>query len=1059
MNKSRREFSSRSKSFNSNANKKTQKHAKSWDNKKAQPFPASSMSPGLGKKKNAYKDEHISNGFERQNKSKIVTIPAPKPVPKKVSSVIVENGKASVKATSNEKFKAKNENSSNSYAKVNSNHSKNSNSEKATAKRKNERDVVGVKKRKLPKSESDSDAEDYIDKFFQDVVMGAEDVQDESSSSEEDLTSESDSNSSKDSEEDDGLPFEKLLEYYGSYQDKKQRDISKRIPQKVGKVKSHAAKGCSKSSSHNGWIEEDNDVGLIYHDSDDDRDDTCKALVPVDDSLETSEDDVDFLPDEFGEEEGDDISDEEDVLSELEDDSLDEEFSSGEDSSSMGDDYFVSDSEDYDSEEDEELSILDEEEDESYWDDSYDSEDDEDYEPSEEDDDLFIGRGSARIYEIDDNNVSFNSDIDSAQIVEIPSDDGRKYSVPTSASESQSDDDEIELCPELVPIYDTHGRLIDNAGMLERKHKKREKSPKASNECKPVAVRSPQASKQLEQMECDDASQSSHKEYCSQSSSPRIGDTASTESCPIGDEFTVPTNYRFYDSIDMRMSLALLKDTIFFSGSLTVQPLIGGLEVMGYYLKQGEIRSAFAARGFHSLNLSPHPAGMDFSKQSMAEVLQRLEKHFLDADLKDAAKNFNPAESVLVLLQSDCNNQRIEVVGKYLPEEVIFPKVELLKKSQFFTTEYLLNAEFYSEHVDKSTALFKSDPQWDNIVVRQNSKIVVMGGKGAGKSTLCQYLINKSVATFKKVVLIDLDIGQPIQHVPETISVTIVNRPLLGLTTFDPITPAKCWLFGSLDVVSSPIFYIQNVRRLVQYCHQHKTELANIPWIVNTMGYVTGFGEELMAAILRMLSPTDVVQLVCTNKSLPIPNFQNTLSSDFLNQYNFNILQSEVQEFCQRKLNFRHHEVNVCYSRKGFTLNAPKRRSVMLLSHLANILNDSSSEWFNEVKPFCAPLGKLQILITREDQTVTEEQLPSVLNATLVYLCRKTDVNLYECLGIGIVRGVDKNNNVYLLQSLPPEELAEVTVLAICSSSLPNAIFLRQSARVQGSIPYVYNVR
>ncbi|XP_058457593.1 polynucleotide 5'-hydroxyl-kinase NOL9 [Malaya genurostris] len=1045
MNKSRSEFSSRNKSFNSNGSKTKQKHGKYWKKNKASITSASSTPPGLAKTKNINKNDYTPNGVGGQSKQQTDNSKSKK---KKNPAVIVENGKPFEKSNVNGKIK-KNKKSSNVQNCIdiaNPDHSQKHSPKKATSKRKSQQDIAGIKKPKLPRSESDSDAEDYIDRFFHDVTVDTEELPEETSSTGEDLSSESDS---EENVGDDGMPFEELLKYYGHYLDKKVTGTGPSKTKKVGKV------NCSKnpkSAFTNGWIEEDNDVGLVYEDSDDGQDDQCKALVPVDDSLETSDDDFDYRPsDSAGEEDEEDDDDYEELSDELEDDSLSEEYSDCEGYSFEADDHFVSDSDDYDSEdddEDDEFSSLDdddeEEEDQSYWDDSYNSEDDEDYEPSEDDDDLFIGRGTARIYEIDDNNVSFNSDIDSAQIVELPL-EGRKYSVTTSATESQSDneaDNNGDLCPELVPIYDTHGRLIENTDMLNVESKHQVKSPKKSNNCE---LASDPCSSQLEGMQSDDDDQAFASEAAI-SGQLNTNDNASRD-------------FRFYDSIDMRMSLILLKNPIYFSGSLTVQPLIGSVEVMGYHLKRGECRSAFAARGFNSLNLTPYPAGTDFTKQNMDEVQQRLATHFLNADLKEIAEILDPAESVLVLLQADCNNQRIEVVEKYLPEEVIFPKVELLKRGEFFTTEYLLNAEFYTEHVFKSTALYTNDPQWDNIEIGQNSKILVMGGKTSGKSTLCQTLINKSIASFKKVVLIDLDIGQPIQHVPESISVTVVNRPLLGVATFDPIAPEKCWLFGSLDVVSSPIFYVQNVRRLVRYCQEHKAELANIPWIVNTMGYVTGFGEELMAAVIRMLNPTDVVEIRNENKSLPIPNFQNTLNSSFISQYNFKVLQAEMQDFCQRKtVNYRHHLLNVCYSQKGFTLNAPKRRNLMLLSHLANILNDSSSEWFNEVRPFCAPLSKLQVLITRDDQTVADDQLPSVLNATLVYLCRKTDNNLYECLGIGIVRGVDKNNNVYLLQSLSPELLAEVTVLAICSSSLPNTIFLQQSARVQGSIPYVYNV-
>lgn len=934
--------------------------------------------------------------------------------------------------------------------------SKSESSQKRKAQNINGHGTKSKKQKKHSSPESDSDADDYIDQFFGDISDDDAQVPAEESSAEDDLSESEDSESEEDLEEESTMSLEQLVDYYGHRRDAEQKTGKKR-------KQSHPSKGNNAGE----WVEEDNDVELVYKDSDDEQGgNSSRALVPAGDvrnveyDEEDDEEDLSSGDDEedddepfdleaylrgendFGEES--DSSDEEEDLdgSDYTDsDSFEEdsEDASGEDQSDLDDHEFSSD---YDSDEDDDsLEEDDEEEFPSYWDESYDSEDDEDY-VAEGVDDLYICRGMARVYNIDDNEVTFNSDVETAQIVELPVEDRRSRSVGSSETESHEDAGNDGECPILVPIYDASGNIIDSPEKLEElkiNHAHGEKKQKSRTSS--VLIEMP----------------ANHKETCNEAETPELDQQDKMEE-DVEQQNGATEMYRFYDAIDMRLSLLILKETLYFSGHLTIQPLIGGLEVMGYNLSPGECRSAFAVRGFHSLNLTPRVQATPSSKDAMGKVMTRLEKHFHEADLKEIVNTFDSSDSVLVLLQADCNNKRIDTVDKYLSEDFLFPKVEYLKKGTFFRTEYLLNVEFYLEHVDKSTSLYRPDPEWAKIVAKNNSKILVMGGKGSGKSTLCQYLINKNVEKFKKVVLIDLDIGQPIQHIPETISITIIDRPLLGVATFNPIPPVKSWLFGSLDIVSSLIFYTQNVHQLVRYCEQHKSELANIPWIINTMGYATDFGEELMSTILRMLAPTDVIQLVSTNKLLAIPNFQNRFTSEFINQYNYNILRSEVKEYLQRKASFKHYELNVCYPKKGFSLNAPKRRNLMLLAHLADILQDSSSEWFNEVKPFCAPLNQLQVLITREDQTLGDDQLPSVLNATLVYLCRKDDAGLYECLGIGIVRGVDKNNNVYLLQSLPEARLAQVNVLAICSSSLPNAVFLRQSTRIQGTIPYVYNI-
>lgn len=58
----------------------------------------------------------------------------------------------------------------------------------------------------------------------------------------------------------------------------------------------------------------------------------------------------------------------------------------------------------------------------------------------------------------------------------------------------------------------------------------------------------------------------------------------------------------------------------------------------------------------------------------------------------------------------------------------------------------------------------------------------------------------------------------------------------------------------------------------------------------------------------------------------------------------------------------------------------------------------------------------------------------------------------------GIVRAVDVDaDKVYLLSSIPPEELQHVNTLAVCNIPLPTSLVLNQSSRVKGAAPYVYN--
>lgn len=58
----------------------------------------------------------------------------------------------------------------------------------------------------------------------------------------------------------------------------------------------------------------------------------------------------------------------------------------------------------------------------------------------------------------------------------------------------------------------------------------------------------------------------------------------------------------------------------------------------------------------------------------------------------------------------------------------------------------------------------------------------------------------------------------------------------------------------------------------------------------------------------------------------------------------------------------------------------------------------------------------------------------------------------------GIVRSVDvSTNKIYLLSTIPLNELCNVNALAIGAIPLPSAIFLNQHSQIHGTVPYVYN--
>jgi mRNA cleavage and polyadenylation factor CLP1 P-loop len=66
----------------------------------------------------------------------------------------------------------------------------------------------------------------------------------------------------------------------------------------------------------------------------------------------------------------------------------------------------------------------------------------------------------------------------------------------------------------------------------------------------------------------------------------------------------------------------------------------------------------------------------------------------------------------------------------------------------------------------------------------------------------------------------------------------------------------KSFYFGNVNVQLAPVKYIECLRNLLKHCHkQHR----DIPWIVNTMEMVRGYGLELLVGIIKLARPSVLI--------------------------------------------------------------------------------------------------------------------------------------------------------------------------------------------------------
>uniref|UniRef100_A0A182NMI5 Polynucleotide 5'-hydroxyl-kinase NOL9 n=1 Tax=Anopheles dirus TaxID=7168 RepID=A0A182NMI5_9DIPT len=859
-------------------------------------------------------------------------------------------------------------------------------------------------------SDSDSDDDDYIAKFFVDTpATNGKNAQKKAASKKADtkqtkvidgwFEEENDCTLTCDPEKANNLNSKKESKTLAEAEaDKKQSSDANTMPSTKGRLVAYKKKQPDMASQES----------MSYEDSDFDSDDLG---TDDDDSFEDGEDDgeegeeeedeADIDSDDYGSTDGSD-----DYYYESEEMSGDDEFGSG--TSDDENDTEALHLNDY-------LQYM---SGHPYESDS----DDKDYVSTKvEDNSVVVPNGAAVIQDVNDDTILFDNSV----IIELPAD----YGVEKMTSDIETSPQEDAPVEEEAPM--------EAASMEDTQ-----------------ATKTPVYEADLDD-EDDDAE--------SNSSCPQLVDMLP----PASPASSVPSAYTFYDAIDLRMSLAVLKSPIYVYGHLSVQALFGKIEMMGYQFSTAEKRTVYASGGYNAINITPIPSPEAFDRTAFERILAKLKPHFVESDICRLAELFDPDHSALVLLRADNfddGDAIVPVVSKLLPDYNLFPStLPLNRKSPFRSTETLLEIAIVvpGQVATRIGPQFQHNPVWDAIPLSRTTRLMVMGGKGSGKSTLCQYLINRHVNQFGRVVLLDLDIGQPLLFVPETISVCVVQEPILGVGYFANVKPHKCHLFGSLNVVSSPHVYLQNVRSLVKYCSEDP-ELKNVPWIINTMGYVSGFGEELTAALVRVVQPTALLQLTIPKNfkqtaALNKPqNYSIQLTDAVVNAYKFNILKEEADQQPD-PVKYTFHPVDVVYEPSSASFLPPKRRTIAILVQLVKILGDSC-ESFTDVKPHSAHLNDLSILITRDEYKPTKEKLQRVLDAALVYLCEKLENGHYNCHGVGIVRAVDEKENVYLLSSLTAEQLAKTNVLAICNTSLPSQVLLQQDVKIEGTIPFLQNM-
>lgn len=333
--------------------------------------------------------------------------------------------------------------------------------------------------------------------------------------------------------------------------------------------------------------------------------------------------------------------------------------------------------------------------------------------------------------------------------------------------------------------------------------------------------------------------------------------------------------------------------------------------------------------------------------------------------------------------------------------------------------------------------IFSIDAAPDEVQNQSSSRTLICGAKSTGKSTLLRYLVNRYLSNGKAVMILDCDVGQPECSTPGMLTLTLVQKPLLSpphlhMNKDDCI---KAYFYGHVTSRDDPPTYLEMITDLVAsytnyVAENHGGDEHDIPLVVNTDGWVKGFGFEILSTILQKVQPTFVMQLM---SDLParrftlddvLPKTSNFIPVDAYSLYIENPIPAQALRTLRTCTYFLDDDTNI-WDRISFG-------QMGIVDSDCEIANTLAAR-----KPRTVSIDSMRCHVVGFNQG--DATALNVLNGSIVGLCIDQDGERYpSCVGLGIIRSIDRAKMLfYILTPVAIDKLAHVTAFVKGSLELP----------------------
>ncbi|XP_043429608.1 polynucleotide 5'-hydroxyl-kinase NOL9 isoform X2 [Prionailurus viverrinus] len=540
-----------------------------------------------------------------------------------------------------------------------------------------------------------------------------------------------------------------------------------------------------------------------------------------------------------------------------------------------------------------------------------------------------------------------------------------------------------------------------------------------------------------------------------------------------------------------RALLLLPRDQGFtFSGICRVTCLYGQVQVLGYTISQGHPAQDVFSTYTHSrltINAVHYSVPEKSKKEVKREARALLRSHLNRDDRCWLMKNFSPLCSIVMLEQ--LRTSTVNFLVSHPGLSYVF-----VQESPTF--------QINSEHLALRSVGIKREKKKNGLRLTESALsameelvtvscevdgcpvILVCGSQDVGKSTFNRYLINQLLNSISCVDYLECDLGQTEFTPPGCISLLNITEPILGPPFTHQRTPQKMVYYGKPSCKNNYENYIE----IIQYVFSSYKREA--PLIVNTMGWVSDQGLLLLIDLIRLLSPSHVVQF-SSGRSKYMPNLTPdyvddmdglyTKSKSRIRNRGFQLAEfTESLEFADEEKEspvvFTGHKLICVQSDFAFRKTPRNReshnkvlRDLAVLGYLGQLQPPVPKPLYplHGLTPYQVPFNAVALRITHAD--VAPTHILYAVNASWVGLCKILDdvrgyangpillaqTPICDCLGFGICRGIDMEKRLYhILTPVPPEELRNVNCLLVGAISIPQCVFKSQRG-LEGTIPYV----